>query len=1321
MKRLIIGLGCLLVMVAAGAWLLLNTTAGLRLALNLAPGQFSAGDATGSIAGGFSLEDVRYDSGTAVVEMDEFYLDWRFRRLLARRIEVQEGRIDGLTVTLTGEEAPPRDEEPAAFSLPVGVTIDNFTVNDIVIAGEEGVIQRIDRAVLRTRTRDQTVLIEELAVYAPEFELNAGGEVELAQTPEFDLKSEWRYTYDPTLTVSGRTEITGSTALANVDTVLERPVEGNLEIQLEDLTGDLSWQATVTADGLDVDEYVEQLAAPALALKLRANGTLDTMHVTGSIESAGGAAPAGATDVYTLRDLDLTFTVDAPTMDLSDPEALAHLAWDEITFMPPGDEPAPITIREGEADVTYREGRFTVQTGSSFDYAGRISGAWNFQGEGDPGAFRLEEIMLRLEQGTLTGTAGIDRSGEQLEFDAALGWDEISYPVNPDMLVSLTRGNITAGGTIADYRLEIDTGVRLNGEPPFDLSLAATGNSESLDIGTLNLDMPGGGVSGAGTVNWAGAPELRFSLDGSKLDPGIYLENWPGQVDFRARVTAIGGEQGFTVDIENLQASGTLRDYPMQLGFAAVVRPGSVDIGQAELVSASSSVSVSGTWGSETSLNWAVRSPDLNALHHELSGSLNGEGRIAGNIEDPGLIGELQGRDIVSPWVDVEALAASFTINRYDRGAVEVRLDADGLVYGDYIVSGVDLSVSGDEASHHYRLSLDGKDLALQLSGEGSYADSTWTGRTAGLEIEQPAYGRWTLDNPVVMQVSRNAVDSGNLCLVQDGGTICASGAWNDSGAWNGRFSATGLPYGLFEDYLPEDVDADGTISLALAATQAAGVPLEAEGEIHSEGGEFTFRVNETAQTARLELLDGDFILDDGVLAANLMVNTAESSIEPLRASVRLYPITSLSPDIPQLNVEGRVGWVISDLAFISSLSPQLMDVRGEMNVDLRIDGTVANPDLAGTFLLDNGNLLLPQYGIELTGVSVSGSSSREGLYEFTGSASSGEGELTLNASVIGDLGDTRTVRAEIRGEDVEVMNTPEIRAIASPDITMEVTPERTIIKGTVTIPRADIDLGEIRSSTTVSDDVVMEGAEEDTAGAAGRQTNINLKVRLGDDISVRGQGITGDLTGELQVFSTPKDELLGNGEIRILNGKFSAYGQSLVIREGRLIYNNNPIDNPELRITAVREVGEVTAGINVTGLLSNPSGGLFSTPSMNDDEVLSYIVFGRPLSSLTSGEGTDLIGAATALGVRNSGFITKSLSSTFGLDELQLTSEPGGQNASLVIGKYLTPKLYISYVVGLLETFSTAKIRYEIDDNWALEAKSGTDVEVDLYYRFNK
>jgi translocation and assembly module TamB len=143
---------------------------------------------------------------------------------------------------------------------------------------------------------------------------------------------------------------------------------------------------------------------------------------------------------------------------------------------------------------------------------------------------------------------------------------------------------------------------------------------------------------------------------------------------------------------------------------------------------------------------------------------------------------------------------------------------------------------------------------------------------------------------------------------------------------------------------------------------------------------------------------------------------------------------------------------------------------------------------------------------------------------------------------------------------------------------------------------------------------------------------------------------------------------------------------------------------------------------LTVTGFFSNPQVSLISTPSMADEEILSYIVFGRPLASLTSGEGTNLIGAATALGVKNSGLITQSLSSTFGLDQLELTSDADGQNASVTVGKYVTPKIYISYIIGLLESVNTARILYNISESWSLEAKSSNEsMGVDLLYRIEK
>ena len=117
----------------------------------------------------------------------------------------------------------------------------------------------------------------------------------------------------------------------------------------------------------------------------------------------------------------------------------------------------------------------------------------------------------------------------------------------------------------------------------------------------------------------------------------------------------------------------------------------------------------------------------------------------------------------------------------------------------------------------------------------------------------------------------------------------------------------------------------------------------------------------------------------------------------------------------------------------------------------------------------------------------------------------------------------------------------------------------------------------------------------------------------------------------------------------------------------------------------------------------------------------LAYLVFGRPVAELTSGEGVNLIGAATALGVKNSGFITRNLSSTFALDTLELSSDSDGENVALTVGKYVTPKIYLSYVVGVMESFYTARIRYNMSRRWSLEAKSGEAVGVDLFYSIEK
>ena len=51
------------------------------------------------------------------------------------------------------------------------------------------------------------------------------------------------------------------------------------------------------------------------------------------------------------------------------------------------------------------------------------------------------------------------------------------------------------------------------------------------------------------------------------------------------------------------------------------------------------------------------------------------------------------------------------------------------------------------------------------------------------------------------------------------------------------------------------------------------------------------------------------------------------------------------------------------------------------------------------------------------------------------------------------------------------------------------------------------------------------------------------------------------------------------------------------------------------------------------------------------------------------------------------------------------------------MVGKYLSPRLYVTYGVGLFEPISTFKIRYILGRDWTLQAEQGEGTSADFLY----
>jgi translocation and assembly module TamB len=229
--------------------------------------------------------------------------------------------------------------------------------------------------------------------------------------------------------------------------------------------------------------------------------------------------------------------------------------------------------------------------------------------------------------------------------------------------------------------------------------------------------------------------------------------------------------------------------------------------------------------------------------------------------------------------------------------------------------------------------------------------------------------------------------------------------------------------------------------------------------------------------------------------------------------------------------------------------------------------------------------------------------------------------------------------------------------------------------------------------------------------------------ARLGKDVKLAGFGLDASVDGRLTVHETPGEATSGSGQIRV-SGIYKAYGQDLTIRQGQLLYAGTPLDNPQLNIVATRTTGEISAGLRIRGTAQSPELDVFSDPAMDQANALSYLVAGKPVDDLGSaeGEGDAVQAAARSLGTAAGGLLAKGIGRRLGVDEVGVEDSEMIGGAALTVGQYLSPRVYLSYGIGLFEPGEVVTLRYKLSDELAVQAQRGSqDTRAGIEYRIEK
>ena len=136
---------------------------------------------------------------------------------------------------------------------------------------------------------------------------------------------------------------------------------------------------------------------------------------------------------------------------------------------------------------------------------------------------------------------------------------------------------------------------------------------------------------------------------------------------------------------------------------------------------------------------------------------------------------------------------------------------------------------------------------------------------------------------------------------------------------------------------------------------------------------------------------------------------------------------------------------------------------------------------------------------------------------------------------------------------------------------------------------------------------------------------------------------------------------------------------------------------------------------------MKNISSQLFSTPTLTEHDILAVLVTGKPFAQIGQQDKNALLGTIAGLGLRRHKGLATQLRDKLGLDTLTVSDSGNISNSMLTIGKFLTPRIFVRYGVGLFDNQSTVAIDYSISNKVKLQAESGEYQSVDVTYTIEK
>jgi translocation and assembly module TamB len=876
---------------------------------------------------------------------------------------------------------------------------------------------------------------------------------------------------------------------------------------------------------------------------------------------------------------------------------------------------------------------------------------------------------------------------------------ELAFDGTPQKFAATSQGEVGPAGDLTKFTLRVQ------------------GTDQHAVIEQLALEQRAGRFAVNGDVGFAPVA-WDLKVIARAFDPGALLAEWKGHVNLDLSTRGQIRESGPAGHLEIASLSGELRGRPLAgggvLDFAA---PSHVS-GDIKLSSGRSRVAVQGRGGEGQRLDATVDLgiASLGDWLPDAQGSLTGKFRVRGAWPKLTIAGAADGNKLGYAEARVARLHVEADVASPLDPSGKVRATANGITAAGMEFKQATVDASGNQARHRVAASVSGPQVAAAIAVAGGLDTKGWRGTLERLQVASPGVARLALRKPAAVVYESGAFSITETCLADENKALCLAANLAADRSLEASYSFEHVPLGLANTFAPD------------------AMPGELRGEVAGRGrvrrgadGQWFGDARVTSPSARLVMAGdaagaaalgtNDLLLYENLdIGATLQGLSAHATLAAaldhggdVKASLDASELTAAAP-----RIAGKIDATMPTLAPFGAFASGVANLDGAVRAQIRIAGTATAPEITGNVDATKLQADLGDLGIKLREGVLRGEAKQGGGFVVKGNVKSGGGAVDFDGTMSG----SGVVDVKISGKNFVAADLPVANVIVSPGLVLTGDSKRYLLKGDVTIPKADVNIQKMPKDKPpgASPDVVVvrNGKEVERAqDSSALPLEATVNVILGDKIAVTGYGLDAAVLGQLVVHEAPGAPTTGSGTLDV-SGTYKAYGQDLTIKDGKLLFAGTPLDDPRLAIVAMRAISDdLSTGLRIAGSAQRPLITVISDPNVGEADALSYLVTGKSLNEVGSASGgsQDTLASATrSLEGGAAGLVAKRIGARLGLDEATVEENEMIGGSALTIGEYLSPRLYLSYGVGLFEPGEVISLKYKLSKSTGVKVQRGSE-----------